>query len=185
MSNSEEATTGFIYVLYNEMYDHHGENVYRVGKSQDVQKRMQAYTTSYIKPMELKYISIKCDNYSLVEKMVSQRLANYRMVSNREFFQTDINRIVEVIEATINDINSGVLIIHKPVKPVDATVSFEAITEEQLDEEPLNDNIMNALTYLTIEQTDIPKYRKLLLDLDSYFNTIQLSSVEKPVNKKY
>ena len=46
--------TGYIYIIYSEMYNHHGENVFKVGKSKDVINRMSGYTTSYVKPVELK-----------------------------------------------------------------------------------------------------------------------------------
>ena len=75
MENSEEEISGFIYVMWIDVFQHYGENVYKVGKSQDVQKRMQSYATSYVKPVELKYISIKCDNYSLAEKLVFYKLS--------------------------------------------------------------------------------------------------------------
>ena len=64
MSQNE---SGYIYILYNEMYKYYGDNVFKVGKSKDVIQRMSGYTTSYIKAVEIKFISGSCLDYSIAE----------------------------------------------------------------------------------------------------------------------
>ena len=46
---------GFIYVIYNEMFSCYGNNVYKVGKTQDLTTRTRQYKTYYLKPSELRY----------------------------------------------------------------------------------------------------------------------------------
>ena len=58
---------GYIYIMYNEMFNYYGDDVYKIGKAKDIGKRMHGYTTSYIKPVEIKYASIKCSDCSLIE----------------------------------------------------------------------------------------------------------------------
>ena len=61
---------GYIYILWNDMYKFYGDNVFKIGRTTDIQKRINFYTTAYIKPSEIKYISIKCDNCVLAEMLI-------------------------------------------------------------------------------------------------------------------
>ena len=67
---SEGITEGYIYIMFNEMFNYYGPDTVKIGKSIDVAKRMNAYTTSYVKPTELKYVSQLCKNYTLAESAV-------------------------------------------------------------------------------------------------------------------
>lgn len=101
--------TGYIYILYNEVYNYYGENVFKVGMSNDVSKRARAYTTSYIKPVEIRYISELCKNCQLAEHIVFCKLSDFRCVSNREFFKCVIDHIIKIIDETIDNINKGII----------------------------------------------------------------------------
>ena len=81
-----ELVNGYIYILWNDMYKIYGNNVFKIGRTTDIQKRINCYTTAYIKPSEIKYISIKSDNYVLAEMLIFGLLKNSRIVNNREFF---------------------------------------------------------------------------------------------------
>ena len=80
--------SGCIYILYNEVYNYYGDNVYKIGKTKDIYKRLSAYTTSYIKPCEIKFISLNCNDYSKAEMLIFNRLKKYRIINNREFFKS-------------------------------------------------------------------------------------------------
>jgi hypothetical protein len=79
-------TIGYIYILYNDMYQQYGQEIYKIGKSKNIDKRIKSYTTSYINPVEIIYRSKRCVDYTLAECLIFQKLISYRIKSNREFF---------------------------------------------------------------------------------------------------
>ena len=85
MDNTDNSTDGYIYIVYNEVYQHYGVNVFKIGKSKDVIARLSGYTTSYIKPVELKFVSKLCKDHSRAAKVIFQRLDTYRIAKNTEF----------------------------------------------------------------------------------------------------
>jgi len=97
---------GFIYVMFNEVFNHYGPNVYKIGKAQNIQSRMKAYTTSYIKPIEVIFSSSIVSDYSIAEKEIHNRLNKFRLASNREFFSIELELITKTINDVINDVNS-------------------------------------------------------------------------------
>ena len=101
-----ELVNGYIYILWNDMYKLYGDNVFKIGRTTDIQKRINCYTTVYIKPSEIKYISIKCDNYVLAEMLIFDFLKNNRIVNNREFFKINLNETIKIIEEVIYKINN-------------------------------------------------------------------------------
>jgi hypothetical protein len=95
-------TPGYIYILYNKMFDQVGEDVYKVGETIDINSRIKGYTTCYIEPVEIKYISKQLNNKSMAETMVFKKINNYRINNNREFFKCK----VDIIMTAINDVES-------------------------------------------------------------------------------
>ena len=89
---------GYIYVISNPIYDHYGKNIYKIGETGDLQKRLNNYTTPYIDPCQLVYQSIKLPDSKLAENIVFERLSIYRIKQDREFFQCEINHIISVVE---------------------------------------------------------------------------------------
>jgi len=105
---SEDITEeGYIYVLYNPMYDRYGE-IYKIGQAKDITDRLKSYTTSYPEESEIKY-SIKHPYYKDLEKVVHLKLKDYRMSSNREFFKCKLDLIktimIKVKKYTLKDIS--------------------------------------------------------------------------------
>ena len=111
MSEETETNDGYIYIIFNDMYQLYGEGVYKVGKTSDITKRLAGFTTCYIKPVELKFLSEKCINYHLAEKMIFIALREWRITANREFFKTDLENIIKVIEEVVSGINNNDLTI--------------------------------------------------------------------------
>ena len=101
-----ELVNGYIYILWNDMYKFYGDNVFKIGRTTDIQKRINCYTTVYIKPSEIKYISIKCDNYVIAEMLIFDLLKNNRIVNNREFFKINLNETIKIIDEVIYKINN-------------------------------------------------------------------------------
>ena len=93
---------GYIYVLHNNTYNYHGENIYKIGCSKKPSIRLLDYSTSYVEQSTLKYISTQFDNKLNAEKHLFELLKNYRLKSNREFFQLPLDEIIKTIK-TIED----------------------------------------------------------------------------------
>ena len=103
-------SAGFIYILYNKMYVACGECVFKVGKSKDITRRINDYTTCYLYPPEIKYLSPVVNNYSLAESVVFTKLKEYRLRTNRELFELrNLEAAIRTIENVIADINNDTL----------------------------------------------------------------------------
>ena len=87
------------------MFKFYGDNVYKMGKTIDINKRLTGYTTSFIEPCEIKFLSSEVKNYSLVEQLISKALKRYRIKNNREFFNVQLTQAIKAVEAIINTIN--------------------------------------------------------------------------------
>src|SRR5438876_6894136 len=75
--NIKNGGKGYIYCLYNEVYKYYGENVYKLGMSNDVQKRLNGYTTVYIEESKILLQSKELSNYSIAEDILFQILEKY------------------------------------------------------------------------------------------------------------
>lgn len=104
-SENELDNNGYIYVLYNEMFKIYGEHIKKIGKAKDINKRLKGYTTSYITPPIILYRSNICKNYSLAESCIFTKIKDKRIKPNREFFNIELNEVIEIIDKTIDDIN--------------------------------------------------------------------------------
>jgi hypothetical protein len=104
--------TGYIYILYNEVFTHYKTTVdepntitVKIGKTNDIQKRLNGYTTAYLKPSEIKHLSQQVKQYTLAEKMIHNRLVQYRMKRNREFFQMSLDIAISTIDEVVDLVN--------------------------------------------------------------------------------
>ena len=98
---------GYLYCLYNKVYDTYGNSVYKLGKSINVKRRLGSYSTSYLNPSELKYTSQKVKYYSYAEKLLFLKLKKYKLRSNREFFDCELAIIIKNIDETVKFINNN------------------------------------------------------------------------------
>lgn len=97
---------GYVYVLYNEVFEHYGPNVYKLGKSTNPDKRLCQYTPSYMMPSKLEYVSDLVSDCSVCELLCFYSLKYYRTVSNREFFQCKLSVICNQIKQVVSYLNS-------------------------------------------------------------------------------
>ena len=88
---------GYIYILYNDMYNCYGNSVYKVGKTNNLDNRMNSYTTSYIYPSKYIY-TLEVTDETKVEKVTHMLLNDERIVNNREFFNAEIDIIIDSIK---------------------------------------------------------------------------------------
>lgn len=89
---------GKLYVMYNPLFEFYGENVYKIGKSKNIEKRLMTYCTSYIDPPEFKYVSELVSDCGIAERLVFSELDQFRIRKNREFFKCDLGVIISSIK---------------------------------------------------------------------------------------
>jgi hypothetical protein len=136
------------------MYKFYGDDVYKIGKAGNIEKRLTSYITGYIAPVELIYSSIICKNYSVCEKEVHIRLNEFRMKSNREFFKAKIEHIIDVIEKTVDELNilddDELLKYHDDIK-IKTKPKLKCEKKEYIEEklEIVNDIILKCDEYTT------------------------------------
>jgi hypothetical protein len=94
--------TGYIYILHNDMFQHYGSNVYKIGCSNYPHKRLLDFTTSYPLPSKIIYISTQFEDKLKAEKTLFKLIKPYRMEKNREFFQLELEEIIENINKVEN-----------------------------------------------------------------------------------
>jgi hypothetical protein len=94
--------SGFLYILYNELYKSYGPNVYKVGRSVNLKNRMNSYTTPFIDPSKYLYVSRKFDDSVKAERVLFYLLKVYRIRDQREFFDLALDSIITTIKRLEN-----------------------------------------------------------------------------------
>jgi len=69
---------------------------------------MSNYSTYYVEPIKIKYVSDICIDHNLAEKEIFTKLRQYRITEKREFFNINLEYAIEIIKTTINDINKKI-----------------------------------------------------------------------------
>ena len=177
---------GKLYCIYNEMYKYHGDDVYKLGNSGDVDKRIQGYTTSYITPVLILHQTDYIRNKVLAETILFDMLKEYRIVNNREFFKCNIDIIKKTMDEIVELFNKYTddelqykyicktkRIIVK-IDYIDNIINSKNITEEQVSillKKEVNDKITDDEKY-SIEK-HIYKTKFNLKDEDITYNTLK------------
>lgn len=94
---SDVIKAGFLYCMWNEMFKFYGE-IYKLGRSEDPDRRMLSYCTSYPKPCKVIILSKEIRNGALAEKLLFFKLGVFRLEPNREFFKGDLETIKVAFE---------------------------------------------------------------------------------------
>ena len=135
--------SGHIYVLYNKMYE---KDVYKIGRAKDVNKRLKNYVTSYIEPVELKYMSSEVKDSAKTEMIVKDLLLVHRVKSRREFFKAPIEYIISKVKLAEHITKEG---MDYEYSPLDITNNGEDV-EENL-EKLMTERIFKRKTTREIE----------------------------------
>ena len=172
-NNSNE---GYIYILYNEVFQHYGDDVFKVGRAKDVIKRLQSYTTPYLQPSEIKYVSNICKDVVRAEQMIFLKLTACRLASNREFFKVNVGTIIDIIEKEVGFINENICNDQPPQTNVNKNEDIFNITDQQFDE------------YLNVEHKYESKFEHIsqkldILRLDAYDTNMLIKYKDIIVNK--
>ena len=98
---------GVIYVMSNNCFmikDH-----YKIGFTTDIEQRKKSYTTAFPVPCNWDFISEKISNIKTRERLIFQRLKEYRFNDSREYFICPLDKIKTTIEdvfkMTLKDMN--------------------------------------------------------------------------------
>jgi len=148
---------GFIYVIYNDMFGFYGNNVYKVGKTQDLTTRTRQYKTYYLKPSELRYGSQLCINSQLAERLVFMKLQDYRIKPNREFFNVELSKAIEIIDEIVEYVNSKTDDAHSKLSEY---VSEKSRIHRRTDDNKQAQKI-RAKTHYELNKEAICEYKKL------------------------
>jgi len=99
-------TAGYIYCIYNESFKSYGENTFKLGRTGNLNNRLNNYTTYYISPCKFLFTSLDCErkfkDCIKAERILFYILRKYRVSNKREFFSCDI----QIIKDTITRISS-------------------------------------------------------------------------------
>ncbi|ARF12627.1 hypothetical protein Klosneuvirus_10_6 [Klosneuvirus KNV1] len=175
---------GYLYCLYNEMFNYYGPNVYKIGCTVDYDKRKNSYVTPYIKRSEYKYISSVIKYHELAEQILFNEMEVYRITHNREFFNCELSIIINKINyVTHKMINNNILQLCKDYKITNPLITtFIKNFNEYISYNSNNLNLLNihvnTVSHFntkineTINKNDIVplriyNYSKLLNHIDS------------------
>lgn len=103
---TNHAETGVLYCLWNPVYAHYGNNVYKLGCTGNLKKRLGQYTTVYVDPTEVKHESIKIHNHNIAEKILFHYLMDCRVAKNREFFRVDLQKVKDTIDKVAKEMTA-------------------------------------------------------------------------------
>lgn len=99
-TNKNKINDGFIYILYNPMFNFYGEHIYKIGCTYDLNSRLKSYITSYIEESSFVYTK-QTKDYENVEQQIHLLLHEFRISHKREFFNCPLDQIVRVIDECI------------------------------------------------------------------------------------
>jgi hypothetical protein len=94
--------SGYLYCLYNDAFERFKKNpsdeVYKLGRTCNVANRLASYSTYYIKPSKMLYVSSKFKDAIKAERVLFYILRNYRVTNKREFFKCDLDTVKETFD---------------------------------------------------------------------------------------
>ena len=91
---------GYLYCIYNQTFIQYGQDVYKLGCTKNMNKRLSTYATCYLNECVVKHCSSLLNYYEIAEIILFKELNQYRLSKNREFFKCN----EEIIKNKINEI---------------------------------------------------------------------------------
>lgn len=95
-------TKGKLYCMYTEAFNYYGENVYKLGMTQDIKHRMCCYATNFLDDCVFLATSKEYSNYLMAENILFHLLKEYRIKDNKEFFKCKVNIISKAFDDITN-----------------------------------------------------------------------------------
>lgn len=99
---SKDVLSGYLYILYNDIYKSYGPNVYKVGRSVNLKNRMNSYTTPFLDKSKYLYTSRKFEDSVKAERVLFYIIRSYRIKDQREFFNLPLDSIIKSINRLEN-----------------------------------------------------------------------------------
>lgn len=134
-------TAGYLYCLYNPAFKSFGDNVYKLGRSGNLDNRLSSYTTYYVEPSKFILTSIdynrKFKDCIKAERVLFYILRKYRVNNKREFFMCDIDIIKETFERLCSFSNKMIDAMYKGV--MGRIVPVDIIEKIERDNKPITD----------------------------------------------
>lgn len=118
-------SNGLLYCISHYTYKLDGDNVYKLGRAKDIDKRLGNYITYYIKPVTLEYNSPSIPYHDIAESILFDKLREFRVVPNREFFDCQL----DIIKKSIDDITQE----FKTSKIVDIVKKYKTSSPKIID----------------------------------------------------
>jgi hypothetical protein len=101
--SSGPVKSGYLYVFYNESFlKSYDENVYKLGRTKNLNNRISTYNTSFIKDSEYLITSRIFKDSIKAETVLFFLLRKNRIRDKREFFQINIEELKKVFERINN-----------------------------------------------------------------------------------
>ena len=113
---------------------------------------------------------MECNDYSLAEQHIFQKLQPYRMSKHREFFQGSLEMFVQVIEEIIETVNNS---------------SFTTSAIQKEKPEKKNKKDIDFMTRYSIQAELVKDYEEILSDADSFQKHVNLIHVLSPADDVY
>jgi len=124
---------------------------------------MSSYSTPYINPINIIFISNICNDYSFAEKCVFNIFNHFRIVNNREFFQiNDIENVKIIINNIINNINNNVL-TPSLLMEKNKINNIPDNNKKKISFKNINNNIINLLN---LDFNNLSEFELLLVSND-------------------
>lgn len=184
---SENDTQGSIHITCNEMYGLYGEDVFKIGKAIDIQKRSSQYTTSCKSPVEC----VLCLLNVFIPRWLSHMFyKSCRRKSNRELFKADLLLIAEILEQTVDGINNGFITSVPSLPTLPNIKAIKILTETEsiqlLDLAGQSDEVLEEFEDVlsSIESLDEHANIMLLLRHDEVANANHAQgTIAQPIEK--
>jgi hypothetical protein len=113
ISFTEPQTEGYIYCIYNNLYNVYEEPIYKLGNTNEVERRLHEYDNMYVEKSILKK-SLKVPHKMLFEFFIMCNLCKYRLEFGREFFTNyeEIKKEFNILEEMLKNETLDKIIDH-------------------------------------------------------------------------
>ena len=152
----------FIYIATNANY--HKQNVYKIGKSNRLNKREKQFNTFFINGQKMHYIYIfQCHNARVLEQLLFTCLSNYKYNKVNELFNIDLCKLYKMV------FNIGC--------QYNAIINFsnKELFDSNIDKIVLNDMPSSQTYPINYKNTKNEEYDELLLK--KYVNNKNISNM--------
>ena len=99
---------GYIYSLYSLTYEYISSDICKIGRTNNIKRRISELSTSQICKMVPLHISQLCYDVIKAENILSKKLKKYNI--NREIYKLNYDDVIKNIDLVVNQVNNYVLL---------------------------------------------------------------------------